>query len=194
MDLDLQKLKQQDPVVFEDMVRTYEKKIYNIAHKMVKDPTLSCDITQDVFIKIYRALPSFKENSSLSTWIYRITMNVCIDYQRKLKRENTTPFVNHNEDQEEYLIEVPDHSFSPEAHYEKKELQEQLQKALMKLSYNHRAIIILKDIEHQSYEEIGRILNCTQGTVKSRLNRGREQLRNLLAKEGNFFNKYLSNT
>jgi RNA polymerase sigma-70 factor (ECF subfamily) len=194
MDLDLKKLKNLDPAVFEEMVRSYEKKIYHIARKMVNDPVLSCDITQDVFIKIYQALPSFKENSSLSTWIYRIAVNVCIDYQRKRKRENIVALNQINEDREEYTIEVVDSAPSPEERYEKKELWEQIQKALMKLSCDHRAVIVLKDIEHRSYAEISEILQCNQGTVKSRLNRGREQLRALLAKDGNFFHKHLSNT
>lgn len=194
MNIDIQKLKALDPLVFEDFVRDYEKKVYNIALKMVKDPTLACDISQEVFLKIFQALPSFKENSSLSTWIYRITFNACIDYQRKMKREKTTPFVQTNGDEEEYLIEIPDTSHSPEECWDKKELLEQIHKALMKLSPDHRSVIILKDIEHRSYIEISEILDCNQGTVKSRLNRGREQLRGILNQDGNFFAKYMSNT
>lgn len=193
MDLDLKKLKSLDPASFEDMVRLYETKIYHMAQKMVKDPALACDVAQDVFVKVYQALPTFKENSSLSTWIYRIAMNVCIDYQRKIKRENTLFLIQTGEDQEEYAIEVPDTAPSPEERFERKEAFREIQKALQKLSCDHRAVIVLKDVEHKSYAEISEILHCSQGTVKSRLNRGREQLRAILSRDGNFFSKLKSN-
>ena len=193
MEIDIQKLKQKDLQAFEDFVHAYEKKIYNIAFRMSKDASLACDISQDVFMKVYSSFPNFKEDSSLSTWIYRITMNACIDYQRRRKRENTISIVQSNADEEEFVFEIPDSSHAPERCYDTTEMMDQIASALQELSADHRAIVVLKDIEQKSYQEISEILQCNEGTVKSRLFRAREQLRTILNRNGNFFAEYMSN-
>jgi RNA polymerase sigma-70 factor (ECF subfamily) len=159
---------------FEELVRKYQNKIYNLCCYMLRDRNDAQDATQDVFLKAYRGLRDFRPESSLYTWLYRIALNTCLDYKRKLRRE-----VFRNESLTENL-----HSNEPypEKLYESKEIADSIRLALQKLPEKLRAAIVLREIEELTYVEIAQVLHTSVGTVKSRISRAREQLRRFLKK------------
>lgn len=171
----VKRAKDGDIDAFEEIVKTYEKKIYNLALRYVSNSEDANDIAQDVFLRVYKSLNGFKEESAFSTWIYRVAVNVCIDYMRKNKKNNTVSLTKEDEDGEEEQIEIEDNSYSPEAVYDKTELRENIRNALDELSEDHRQVIILRDINGLNYDEIGKILDIGEGTVKSRIFRAREK-------------------
>ena len=180
-DIDLvRRAKSGDMVAFDQLVYNYEKKVYLMAYRSTANEQDALDISQEVFIKVYRSIASFKEESSFSTWLYRITSNVLIDFSRKKQNKSTLSLYVENEDEEELYIDLPSREDTPEQAYEAKSLREEIQKALLSLSERHRQIVIMRDINGFSYTEISEILNISEGTVKSRLARARENLRRIL--------------
>ncbi len=174
-----------DSGAFEQLVHAYEKKVYTMALRMTGNAEDACDLSQEVFLRIYRSLGQFKNESSLSTWIYRLSSNVCIDFLRRRKKHQEIPLVVEQEDGERE-IEISDMRYNPENEYDKQELKEALAGALQCLSAEHRQIVVLRDIGGLSYSEIACVLEIEEGTVKSRLFRSREQLRRILT-QGNIF-------
>lgn len=191
--MDLVRLKSGDQQAFEQLVRTYEKQVYHVAMRMLGDADTAADATQDIFLKIYRSVASFKEESKISTWIYRISVNVCIDYQRSRSRKQESPLNYIDEEGEQVERELPDERYTPEDKYAKAERLAALKEAIASLTEDHRAVLILRDIQGLPYEQIAVILNCSEGTMKSRLNRAREALRKKLLCCGNLFETYQSN-
>ena len=163
-----------DRQAFNRLVTEYQQKVINISFGMLSDYEEACDAAQEVFVKIYRYIGGFRGDSSLSTWIYRITKNVCSDFLRK-RRENAVSI-----DDSEKNIEINDNSFSPEHSAEKTERQRLLRSAISELDENSRTVIVLYEMEDMSYEEISKVLDMPVGTVKSRLNRAREKLKKIL--------------
>jgi len=186
----IKKAQSGDVDAFEEIVKLYEKRVYSLALRMTQNPQDAFDASQEVFIKIYNFLPSFKWESSFYTWVYRITVNKCIDINRKLKRQRT--FSIDAQDEDSPAFDIPDEVHSPESRYGKKEAMEAVMKALDKLSDEHKAVIILRDIKGLSYLEIADVVDCSEGTVKSRISRAREKLREILEKKGNFFDDVAS--
>jgi RNA polymerase sigma-70 factor (ECF subfamily) len=135
------------------------------------------DAAQDVFLKAYQAMPRFEPGASLSTWLYRIAVNTCIDYKRKPFLES---LFRRSDEGEEIMIDMPSGEPSPERLAESKQMEQALQKSLGKLSQKLRTAIILKEIEGLSYEEIAEVLDISMGTVKSRISRAREELLDLM--------------
>ena len=178
-----------DVASFEILVRKYEKFVCTTAYSVVRNYDDALDIAQEVFLKLYHNISSFKGESSFSSWLYRIAKNSALDFLRKQKniRQNVS-LVTESSDGDEVQLEIADTSekTSPEASILKKEQNELLYSALDKLSDEHKEIIVLRDIEGYAYEEITDILQIEQGTVKSRLFRARENLRKILA-EINYF-------
>jgi RNA polymerase sigma-70 factor, ECF subfamily len=169
------RFKEGDPSTFEPLVRTYQDRIYNLCYYLLGNPKDAEDAAQDVFIKAFRKLSEFRPESSLYTWLYRIGVNTCLDHKKKSRPE---PF------KEESLAEaLPSAEPSPEQHYQSKQIGRAIQSALNQLSKKSRTIIVLKEIEGLSYEEIAEIMDTSVGTVKSRLSRTREELRGLLQKK-----------
>jgi len=172
---------------FEEIVKTYEKKIYNLALRYVGNSEDAYDVSQEVFIRVYKSINSFKEESSFSTWIYRVAVNICIDHMRKSKKSNTVSMTREDDEGNEEQMEIEDTSYSPEKVYDRIELRENIKNALDELSEDHRQVIILRDINGLNYEDIGRILDLGEGTVKSRIFRAREKLCRILSRDGNIF-------
>ncbi len=173
--------KKGDVEAFEALTSQYWKKIYNIALRMLGNHEDADDLTQDVLIKIFKSLRNFREESSFSTWIYRITKNVCIDELRKRKKEKIVSLDEEIELNEGSVkIQVKSDKPGPYEEYEKSEIGRIVTEAISKLSDEHRMVVVLRDIQGFSYEEICRIVGCPKGTVKSRLNRARNELRQLL--------------
>ena len=163
-------------MTFEWFVKRYQDRIYNLCRYLLVHPQDAEDAAQEVFIKAYRKLKDFKPESSLYTWLYRIGVNTCLDHKRKLRPE---PLKN-----ESLAEELPSAEPSPERRYQSQEIGRAINSALEQLSKNSRAVIVLKEIEGLSYDEIAEVLHTSVGTVKSRISRTREELRRLLLKKG----------
>lgn len=177
--------KEGDTLAFQDLVLKYEQRVYNHCLRMVNDEVESYDLTQEVFLKVFRKIKNYEHTYSFYTWLYRITVNCCIDFLRRKKRhiQGISLSGNINDDPSEAGKEqdIPDHTYIPEDALVNQELDEVLKGAISQLSEKLRSIIILKEVEGFSYDEIAEVLGCSRGTVKSRLFRARERLKELLA-------------
>lgn len=171
-----------DVNAFEKIVYTYEKKIYNIAYNMFTNEQDAYDATQEVFIKLYRNIHSFKFDSSFATWLHRIAVNTCIDEYRKKKKHiyQTAYSLDEPIENEDSAVvrEIKDQSKTPEDKIIQNETIEDVRKAISQLKEEYKSIIILRDLNGYSYEEIAKILDCSLGTIKSRLSRARNALKN----------------
>ncbi len=170
---------------YEEIIGLYEKKVFSTIYYMVKNDNEVEDIAQEVFIKIYKNLGNFKEESSLYTWIYRITVNVCID---ELKKRKKVVYLDEKIDTKdgEVELQLPDDSKSPTDIAEDNDLKDKLEKCIKKLPESQRMMIILRDIKGFTYMEIAEIMKMNLGTVKSKINRARASLKELLEEDGTF--------
>ena len=174
-----------DMDAFEELVARYERRVYSIAFRFMGNQEDASDLAQEAFLKAYQAIKNFRQEASFSTWICRIVSNVCRDQLRKAKRTIQTSL-----DEEVWLEEgtvtkqVKDHAPTTEQVYERKELKEYLQGLINNLNPEYRMVVVLRDIQGYSYEEIAEMLNCSLGTVKSRLNRARKALREQINSDG----------
>jgi len=179
-DLDLiNSFKEGDTSAFGDIVLKYQDKIYNLCRYMLGNAHEAEDAAQDVFLKAYQALPTFQPEAALYTWLYRIASNTCIDRKRKPIFES---LFGDSGEGEQLVHDRPSDAPSPEKLYESKQIGQALQESLGKLSPKLRVIIILKEIEELSYEEIADTLDISMGTVKSRIARARDELQKLMKK------------
>lgn len=170
---------------FEDIVRAYEKNVYNIALRMSGSREDALDISQEAFLKAYRSLRSFRGESKFSVWLYRIVSNTALDYLRTRARRAADSLSVEDESGESAELAIADESQSPETLLERKLTREALQRGLNSLPEDQRKILLLREIEGFSYEEIGKILAIESGTVKSRIFRARKKLCEFLAADGN---------
>lgn len=167
--------KKGDRSAFNELVLKYQNTVMNIAFGMLSVREDAEDAAQEVFLKIYKNISAFNENSTLSTWIYRITVNTCNDILRKRIKGKTVSIYPDNDDDSEIVI--PDTSHTPEEAAQASEIRRQLLDAIAGLKEEYRTVITLFDLEGMSYDEISKIVNIPVGTVKSRLSRARGQLR-----------------
>lgn len=168
---------------FEKLIEAHQKRAYNIALRILKNPDDAMDISQEAFIKVFKSIKSFKFQSSFSTWLYRIISNTCIDFLRKNKNE--TYSIDNPIQTEEGNIkrQFEDQGNTTEEMFDKKMTKELVHQAIDELDNQHRVIVILRDIEGFSYNEIADILGCTLGTVKSRISRARDNLKNIILRD-----------
>ncbi|MBN2135221.1 MAG: sigma-70 family RNA polymerase sigma factor [Acidobacteria bacterium] len=170
---------------FTDLVRIHHKMVFNLGYRFLNSAEEAEELTQEVFLRVYRFLPRFKKESSLKTWIYRITVNSALNRQQWLKRRKSEKHVSlnqkNNDDERELQDIIPDESPSPENSTINTELQNKIQECLSKVPKKLRIAVILRDIEGLSYEEIAVALGINDGTVKSRIARGRSALRDYLS-------------
>jgi RNA polymerase sigma-70 factor (ECF subfamily) len=166
-----------DLSAFEELVVKYQDRIYNLCRYTLGNDRDADDAAQDTFIKSYRGLKDFKPKKPFYTWLYRIAVNTCLDYRRKSASES---FHQSRLPDAAVLSAFPASEPSPEKLYELKETGKTLELALAKLPRKLRTVIILREIEQLTYEEIAEIMNSSMGTVKSRISRAREMLRDLL--------------
>ena len=181
----VQRCHEGDSEAFQIIVRRYQKKLFSIAYGMLHHPEDALDIVQEAFLKIHRYLPNFQGNSSFYTWSYRIVVNLCIDFIRKDSRYSTLDYndsVQHDspisQQKGEFFFT---NSINPIQALKNKELGQQIWTAIGTLSPNHRAVIILREIEGMSYEELALTLECSKGTIMSRLHHARAKLRVVLS-------------
>ena len=168
---------------FDEIVARYKDEIYTYIRRMISNRDDAEDLAQEVFVRAFASIKSFRRESNLRTWLYKIATNLCIDkYRRKgVEKQFVTSLEREDpEDEEPNPIDIPDNKYDPERMYEHSELQMEIQKALLKLPEKQRAVILLFDLEGMSYEEIAKVVDCPVGTVKSRLFNARLQLRKLL--------------
>jgi RNA polymerase sigma-70 factor (ECF subfamily) len=158
-----------DESAFESLVHRHKDKVRNLIFITLGSGNTVDDIAQEVFLTVYRNLKSFRFESQFTTWLYRITVNKCKDHLRKIKIRNIVTFFRDNEEEPGYMTS-----------YESSDTTEIVQKAIEKLPEKLRLPLLLKDIEGMSYQEIAEIAQCELGTVKSRIFRARESLKNIL--------------
>lgn len=179
----IQRAKSGDESSFESLILGCQNKAYNIALRYLKNEEDALDALQESFIKIFRHLNSFKEDSRFDTWVYRIVVNTCNDMLRKNSNQKITDSIFKTDDEKESVIEIPDSTGSPETVLAKKETTAHIITCLERLNQEQKEIIVLRDVHGFSYEEISEILNCSIGTVKSRINRSRLRLREILMEQ-----------
>ena len=179
------RLQRRDETAFEELIRLYEKKVYTLCARMCGNAEDAEEAAQDTFLALWRGIGSFRQESLLSTWIYRLASNACIDLLRRGKRNVSGPSL----DDEETLLDAADPAPQPHEEAERRELHRQLREGLMALPEDYRAILLLREVEGLSYSEIAEATRLELGTVKSRISRGRTLLRNYLSADGNFFEK-----
>ena len=176
MDDLIKRLKNGDEAAFNELVSQYSKKLYYLCLKMLQSESDAEDAVQNAFLKAYMNIAKFEEKSTVSTWLYRITVNVCMDILRKKKKDNTASLYNTDDDENEYILDITDESENVEKKVLEEERKRELYKAIEKLKPKHKELIILRDIEGLSYDEIAAILKMNVGTVKSGINRARAYL------------------
>ena len=174
-----------DSSAFERLIEPLEGRIYAVALRMCGNRDDAQDCMQESMIRIYRALSSFKGQSSFSTWIYRITMNTCLDELRRRKARRSTSL--------DTLLDSgwspTDETDTPERHAIQSEQRRTLERAIAELPEDMRAAVVLRDIQGLAYDEIASALNVNVGTVKSRISRGRERLREKLSAHPELFGR-----
>jgi RNA polymerase sigma-70 factor (ECF subfamily) len=173
-----------DAAAWEDLVRVHTRRVYGLCYRFTGREAEAQDLTQEVFLRVYRSLASFRTNEgSFTTWLARLTRNLLIDHYRRTRHERVTdsieeqlPGVELRSENRDSLANRPDSAVAG------REASELLQGALAKLSPELRETIILRDLQEMEYREIAQALSIPEGTVKSRLNRGRAELGRLLKK------------
>jgi RNA polymerase sigma-70 factor (ECF subfamily) len=169
-----------DQTAWEQLVRLHTRPVYALCYRFTGSGAEAQDLTQEVFVRVFRTLKSFRSNEgSFATWLARVTRNLLIDHYRRTRQERITDSI---EDQlptleQEGKAERPDQALAG------REASEILQNALQKLSPDLREAVILRDLQEMEYREIAQVLNIPEGTVKSRINRGRAELGRLLRKQ-----------
>jgi RNA polymerase sigma-70 factor (ECF subfamily) len=166
---------------FELLISSYDKRAYNIAYRVMGNEEDAKDMAQEAMLRVFRSLKDFKGQSSFSTWLYRIVTNVCLDELRRRKNDKYVSLDSTIQtDSGEMHMELCSDRETPESVYEQVEQREVIKNAIRELNEEYRSVIVLRDIQGFSYEEISNILDCSLGTVKSRINRARTMLRDKL--------------
>ncbi len=167
---------------FASLLATFERPIYNFLCRLLEDPEDAPDVTQEVFLKVFRNISGFKGEATLKTWIFKIAFSEILNRLRWWKRRYrfATVSLDDNGNENGNGFHVADKGPTPEQILHSKERENAIQQALEKLSSDHRSIIVLRDVEGFSYNEIADVLGVSVGTVKSRLARARADLKKSL--------------
>ncbi|HOM03599.1 MAG TPA: sigma-70 family RNA polymerase sigma factor [Acetivibrio sp.] len=177
----IDRAKKGDVEAFEQLIEGCQKKVFNIAFRMLGNYDDASELAQEVFLKAYKSIKNFKGDSLFNTWIYKVATNACLDEIRKRKNKKV---VFLDEDIEfngnEIKRQIKDDSPGPELTAEDNELKRAVKDSINMLSEEYRTVIVLRDIQGFSYEEISQIIKCPEGTVKSRINRARQALKKIL--------------
>ena len=174
-----------DVNAFETLVLEYEKSVYGITQRMTGNAEDAADMTQETFIKAYNSLSNFRGDSKFSVWLYRIATNVCLDFLRSKNRKPTVSLSVEDDEGEESQMDIADESQSPETLLERGLTRDAVRRGLKALNDEYRQILLLREIQGLSYEEIAQALNLEVGTVKSRIFRARKKLCAFLVADGN---------
>lgn len=173
-----------DSDAFSALICRVQNKAYSIAFRYMNSDYDARDMMQESFIKMYRNLDKFNFESAFDTWYFRILINCCLDELRKRKnRESYSLDIIPDGKDEPMAVDIPDESPGPEAELISKERQKLVREAILALPEDHRNIIILRELEQLSYDEIGQALDLDPGTVKSRLSRARQKLKQIILEQ-----------
>ena len=185
----IERCKRGDLAAFNDLVRKYEKQVYNFAYRLTGNYDDANDVAQDAFLRVFNAIGTFRGDASFSTWLFRITTNVFLDERKRSKAHPHTSLDEYLElDESSVARQIEDPSPTPEAVLEEGERAQLLQEAIGGLSPDQRAVVTLYHGQQKSYEEIAEIMDLPIGTVKSRLNRARLALKEKLSGIRELFN------
>ncbi|MBI3262655.1 MAG: sigma-70 family RNA polymerase sigma factor [Acidobacteria bacterium] len=157
---------------WETIVRQHWRKVFNVAYKFVGKHDEAEDLTQDIFLKIFRSLETFDRRANFQTWLISVSRNLCIDYYRSVRRERETIDRDINPDD----LSPTSKDLGPHRRLERLDLASELRTALQTLPPALRSAVLMRDIQDLSYQEIADRLKLPEGTVKSRINRGRKEL------------------
>ena len=183
----IRRAQQGDNGALEELLLLHQKKVYNLCLRMSANPDDALDLSQEAFLRAWRSLGQYQFEASFSTWLFRLTSNICIDFLRRKKRRQETSLTESYDDSDEGAeLSVPDAQPGPEQQAMTNETKIELARAMEQLSPEHREILQLRVIEDLQYEQIADILGVRVGTVKSRLARARLSFRKIL-KAGNYF-------
>ena len=174
-----------DAAAWEEIVQQYHRRIYNICYRFTGSGNDADDLTQEVFIKMYRTLSTYDVNrGAFMTWVTTVTRNLLVDHFRKTKQERLTDSLDTTSSEHEDAMplgeRIPDQAPTPDTKVQSREAREAVHEALQKLSPELREAVILRDLQDMDYREIATVLRVPEGTVKSRINRGRAELARLL--------------
>ena len=169
-----------DADAFEQLLLEHQKNVYNLCYRMAGNPDDAMDLSQETFLRAWRCHDQYQFASAFSTWLYRLCSNICIDFLRRRRRQQTVPLTFEDADGEEQTYAVPDPAPLPEEQVELKLTRETLAAAMAQLLPEHRAVLQLRVVNEMSYEQIADVLDIQIGTVKSRLSRARNQLKKIL--------------
>lgn len=181
----IQQISAGDVDAYETLVTENQNKVYSLALRMVGNEEDAKDMAQEAFIRAYNSLGSFRGDSRFSVWLYRLTSNICIDFIRSRGKRQSVSLTFDDEDGAAEELQIPDDRFSPENELERREMRAAVSRGLNGLSPEYREILVLREINGMSYEEIGRELGLEEGTVKSRIFRARKKLCAFLVDDGN---------
>ena len=170
-----------DDTAWEELIRVYTRRVYGLCYRFTGKDAEAQDLTQEVFLRVFRTLKTFRaEEGSFATWLARVTRNLLIDHYRRTRQDRVTGSI---EDQIATLEEGLSAGSRADSAIAGREASELLQAALQKLSPDLRETVILRDLQEMEYREIALVLRVPEGTVKSRLNRGRAELARILRKQ-----------
>lgn len=174
-----------DQSAFSELVTEYERLVYNTVKSKVLSAEDAMDISQEVFIKIWKALPNWRGECKFATWVYKVCINASLDFLRRAPEETESLSGRPDDDGDERPLDIADDSVqaSPERRLEQSETTMAVRRAIARLPEDQREIVILRDIDGYSYDEIADMLSLGIGTVKSRINRARTKLKSLLEVE-----------
>lgn len=178
--------KQGDREAFNRLMEIYQNRVFNIAYGMLSDYEDAKDASQEIFIRVFRSIGLFKGQSSFTTWLYVICRNICNDHLRKRRKQGVNVSI-YDDGEDGGATEIKSEEPTPEEHVELSERQAAVRDAIDELKREYREVIIYSDIEQLSYDEVAKILKCPVGTVKSRLNRARNALREKLHQKRELF-------
>ncbi|HAG11770.1 MAG TPA: RNA polymerase subunit sigma-24 [Desulfotomaculum sp.] len=186
----VEKSLENDLSAFEQLINIYQGRVYTLSYQLTNSYADAQDLTQEVFIKAYYSLKGFRNEADFGTWLHKITVNMWLNTKRKRSIQNAVSLNEPISDGEnEVYRDLAATDGDPEQSLESKEFNGLVRRALGELSREYQAVVILREIEGYSYEEMSLIMNCSLGTVKSRLNRARQVLKQQvikLAKESGY--------
>lgn len=165
---------------YEELVFRHRDKIYARAFSMLRNEDEALDLSQEAWVKGWQRLKQFKRDASFTTWMTRIVINLCLDFLRKRKRQATDSLEQIEEEAGGIERRMPVETFNPTERMEREELRAEIDRAMEKLSYEHRTVLLLHEFEGLEYKEIAKAMHCSIGTVMSRLFYARRRLGNLL--------------
>jgi len=179
-----------DATAWEDLVKQQNRRIYNICYRFTGSSSDAEDLTQEVFIRLYRTMASYEpDRGSFNTWLTTLTRNMLVDHFRRTRQERMTDSIDAapaaDENAPTLAERIEDEAPSPQSRLASKETQKIVQQALQKVSPDLREAVILRDLQDMDYKEIAAALKVPEGTVKSRINRGRAELARLLSRINN---------